>query len=83
MCTIFKKCTKLYTFNIHKFSILYIKYIQNFKNCTKFVHSMYTKFSKIVPHYVYLMYPKIQRCTKFCTLIVHIFFQIMYTNLEI
>lgn len=29
--TIFKKCTKLCTFNIHKFSILYIKYIQFLK----------------------------------------------------
>lgn len=35
---------------------------------------MYTKFSKNVPNYIYSMYPKIQRCTKFCTFIVQFFF---------
>lgn len=35
---------------------------------------MYAKFSKNAPNYVYSMYQKIKKCTKFYAFIVHFFF---------
>ena len=59
MYTFYNEYLQLCTFNVHvfkrKYTILYIQYIQFFKECTQFYTFKIYKYSKYIYIYIYII----------------------------